>query len=93
MKLSCRNVLRLSTMAFVLLSSTSVFAVDWYVKTTGNNAALGTSWATALQTISQAVLNSNDGDIIYVEGGTYIEQVEIVNKTLTIQEAKMLVPV
>lgn len=85
MKLSCRNVLRLSTMAFVLLSSTSVFAVDWYVKTTGNNAALGTSWATALQTISQAVLNSNDGDIIYVEGGTYIEQVEIVNKTLTIQ--------
>ena len=85
MKLSCRNVIRLFTMAFVLLLSTSVFAVDWYVKTTGNNGNSGASWATAFQTISQAVSSSNDGDIIYVEGGTYTEQVEILNKTLTIQ--------
>lgn len=85
MKLSCRNVIRLFTMAFVLLSSTSVFAVDWYVKTTGNNGNNGSSWATAFLTISQAVLSSNNGDIIYVEGGTYTEQVEIENKTLTIQ--------
>jgi len=72
-------------MAFVLLLSTSVFASNWYVKTTGNNGNSGASWALAFQTISQAVLSSNDGDFIYVEGGTYIEQVEIVNKTLTIQ--------
>ena len=85
MKLSCRNLIRLFTMAFVLLSSTSVFAVDWYVKTTGNNGNSGASWATAFLTISQAVVSSNNGDIIYVEGGTYIEQVEIENKTLTIQ--------
>ena len=85
MKLSCRNVIRLFTMAFVLLLSTSVFATDWYVKTTGNNGNSGASWATAFQTISQAVSSSNDGDIIYVEGGTYTEQVEILNKTLTIQ--------
>lgn len=85
MKLSYRNLMRLFTMAFVLLLSTSVFASNWYVKTTGNNGNSGASWATAFLTISQAVLSSNDGDIIYVEGGTYIEQVEIVNKTLIIQ--------
>ena len=59
------------TMAFVLLLSTSVFATQWYVKTTGSNGNSGASWATAFQTISQAVSSSNDGDIIYVEGNIY----------------------
>ena len=85
MKQSFRNVIRILCMISFLSFSTSAFARDWYVKTTGNNAALGDNWTNALQTISQAIVNANDFDIIIVAGGTYTEQVEIVNKTLTIQ--------
>jgi Secretion system C-terminal sorting domain len=78
MKQSFRNVIRILSVISVLLFSTSAFAVNFYVKTTGNNASAGTAWGTAFQTISYAISRSNDGDIISVEGGTYTEQLEIV---------------
>ena len=64
MKQSFRNVIRILCMISFLSFSTSAFARDWYVKTTGNNAALGDNWTNALQTISQAIVNANDFDII-----------------------------
>ena len=78
MKQSFRNVIRILSVISVLSFSTSAFAVNFYVKTTGNNASVGTGWGTAFQTISYAISRSNNGDIIYVEGGTYTEQLEIV---------------
>ena len=78
MKQSFRNVIRILSVISVLSFSTSAFAVNFYVKTTGNNASAGTGWGTAFQTISYAISRSNDGDIISVEGGTYTEQLEIV---------------
>lgn len=84
MKQSFRNVIRILCMISFLSFSTSAFAVNWYVKTTGNNANSGNSFANALQTISEAIVKANDADIIYVEGGTYTEQVEIVGKSLSI---------
>ena len=84
MKQSFRNVIRILCMISFLSFSTSAFAVNWYVKTTGNNANSGNSWANALQTISSAIVKANDADNIYVEGGTYTEQVEIVGKSLSI---------
>ena len=84
MKQSFRNVIRILCMISFLSFSTSALAVNWYVKTTGNNVNSGNSWANALQTISEAIVKANDADIIYVEGGTYTEQVEIVGKSLSI---------
>ena len=84
MKQSFRNVIRILCMISFLSFSTSAFAVNWYVKTTGNNANSGNSFANALLTISEAIVKANNADIIYVEGGTYTEQVEIVGKSLSI---------
>ena len=46
-------------------------AVNWYVATNGNNAAAGTNWATAKQTIQAAVDAAEAGDVVWVSNGTY----------------------
>ncbi len=47
------------------------FAATYYVSPTGNNAAAGTSTATAWKTIQFAINMANDGDVINVMAGTY----------------------
>lgn len=47
------------------------FAATYYVSPTGNNAAAGTSTATAWKTIQFALNMANDGDVINVMAGTY----------------------
>ena len=84
MKQSFRNVIRILCMISFLSFSTSAFAVEWFVKTTGTDSGPGNNWTNAFRTISYAITRANDADIIYVEGGTYTEQVEIVNKSLSI---------
>ena len=44
---------------------------DWYVASDGNDAADGTSWATAKQTIQAAVDLARAGDTVWVSNGVY----------------------
>jgi hypothetical protein len=57
--------------ALTILSATAVCADTVYVAPDGNDAADGTSWATAKQTIQAAVNAASDGDTVLVTNGTY----------------------
>lgn len=43
----------------------------WYVKTNGNDAAAGTSWASAFATVQKAIDTAASGDEIWIAHGTY----------------------
>ena len=86
MRIRSSTLLRLWAFALLIVASNTMFAANWYVKTTGNNANNGSTWATAKASIQEMVSSSNvsNGDIIFIEGGIYTEQVVIGNKSLTL---------
>jgi hypothetical protein len=86
MRISSGTLLRLWAFALLIVASNSMFAANWYVKLTGNNANNGSTWANAKSSIHQMVNSPNvsNGDIIFIEGGIYIEQVVIGNKSVTL---------
>jgi len=50
-----------------------VFATPYYVATSGDDTQAGTSWATALRTISNGVAQATTaGDMVVVSNGTYV---------------------
>lgn len=51
----------------------------YYVATNGNDTETGTSTGKAWRTLSHAVNMINGGDTLYVRGGTYREQVEVIS--------------
>ena len=53
------------------LSAGSALATDWHVATNGNDAADGTTWATAKLTIQAAVDAAGDGDTVWASNGVY----------------------
>lgn len=67
----------------------SSFAATWYVKEAangGSDGAAGTSWAVAFATVQKAVdVSAASGDIIYVAKGTYLAQIYINEKSVTIE--------
>lgn len=86
MRIRSGSLLRLWAFALLIVASNTMFAANWYVKTTGNNANNGSTWTTAKASIQEMVSSSNvsNGDIIFIEGGIYTEQVVISNKSLTL---------
>jgi hypothetical protein len=64
---------------FALGLPTLASAATIYVKTSGNDAGLGNSWASAKKTVQAAVNAASEGDEIWVAAGTYAEHVK--NKT------------
>jgi alkaline phosphatase len=62
------------------------FAVtyDWCVKPDGSDAADGKTWDTAFATISHAISEANDNDVIGVAEGTYYENINFGGKDITI---------
>lgn len=58
---------------FTLLGSTEVQAATYYVATTGNDSNPG-SLAQPFGTFRQAISKLQPGDILYIRGGTYTEQ-------------------
>lgn len=60
-------------------------ATTYYVSTSGSDANNGTSLATPLRTIRQALSKAlSNGDIIYVSSGTYVETVSIGQSGITL---------
>jgi len=49
----------------------------WYVRTVGNDANAGTSWAAAKATLTGALLAARGGDEVWVAEGTYTENLRV----------------
>jgi len=61
-------------------------AINYYVATNGNDEAVGTSWAAALKTISNAVSRAVNGDAVFLSNGTHNIAAEIIlTKGITLQ--------
>jgi parallel beta-helix repeat protein len=69
-----RSGIILTVLAFFLLPA-DVFGATLYVKTTGNDANPGTSWAAAKKTVQAAINAANALDEIWVAAGTYNEHI------------------
>lgn len=65
-------IIFISFLIFYFLLPGKIFALDYYVSTTGNNSNPGTIDLPFL-TISYAVTQLSPGDILYIRGGTYAE--------------------
>lgn len=55
----------------VIQAASPIYSVNWHVATNGSDAAAGTNWATAKQTIQAAVDEAGDGDTVWVSNGVY----------------------
>ncbi|HMP97959.1 MAG TPA: hypothetical protein PKA51_13635, partial [Kiritimatiellia bacterium] len=58
-------------MAILIAVPYGAHAATFYVRTNGNDAAAGTNWLTAKQTIQAAVDLAVNGDTVLVSNGTY----------------------
>jgi len=64
----------------------SVFAATWYVKSDGNDANSGATWALAKKTIQAGVDVASGGDTVLVTNGTYVLTNQIsISKSITVQ--------
>jgi Right handed beta helix region len=62
-----------------LLTAFSAQAANYYVRPSGSNTNNGTSYATAFQTVQQALSTASGASTIYVEAGTYKERLQWTN--------------
>ena len=56
----------------------------YYVKPDGSNGSNGQSWDTAFQTISYAISQAQNGDLIEVAEGTYEESIDFAGKSIVV---------
>lgn len=78
-------------LAGLLLGSTTLFAQQTiYVSTTGDNAQTGAEGA-PVQTITTAMDKAQDGDIIQIATGTYVENLAVSKKLTFVGEKDVIV--
>ena len=67
-----------------MVLSAYICGATYYVATNGNDNAAGTSWATALATVTNGVVRAGNGDTVLLSNGVYKlnSRVIITNKTL-----------
>ena len=73
------SISKLFLTVFLLFSFFSFSQTTYYVSKSGSNSNNGTSINTPFLTISHAISQISAGDIIYIRGGTYHENVQIDN--------------
>ena len=78
--------IRAWVMGWVLIAACAapVGATDWFVATNGSDAAAGTNWATAKQTIQAGVDAATNGSTVWVSNGTYVG-LATVNKGIAVR--------
>jgi len=69
--LSYRLLCPVLLLAVLIAFPHGTLAATFYVKTNGNDAAVGTNWVTAKRTIQAAVNLAVNGDTVLVSNGTY----------------------
>ncbi len=57
----------------------------WYVKTTGDDDNDGQSWSNAFRTIQVAIDSAIDQDTVYVDEGTYYENINFRGKNIIVR--------
>ena len=70
-RLTPRPFRLLCTLLVLFISTTAIGQTTYYVRTTGSDAADGTSWSTAFLTLQKALVTAQSGDQIWVATGTY----------------------
>lgn len=81
-----RTFLALVAATGLALAPATWAASEYFVRTDGSDAAAGTSWGEALQTISNALNKASASDTITVSNGTYVLTTALtVNKALTLR--------
>jgi len=78
-RISGWRVLLLALLSLLLwaFAADGAFAMRYYVKPTGSDAELGTSWMAAFQTLTKAVSVAVTGDDVWVAQGTYAESATV----------------
>ena len=82
---------RVLTILCCVVLAWSASATTWYVRTDGEDAADGKSWATAQESIRLGIDNCKPGDTLYVGEGTYFEGIVLKDGITVIGMGKVIV--
>ncbi|MBN1898486.1 MAG: right-handed parallel beta-helix repeat-containing protein, partial [Spirochaetes bacterium] len=66
---------------FFLIYPFSSKAINYYIKTNGDNTSGGTFWTNAWETIGYAASNVSTGDVVIISNGIYRENISIISNS------------
>ncbi|MBX3743973.1 MAG: right-handed parallel beta-helix repeat-containing protein [Verrucomicrobiae bacterium] len=64
----------------IVLLVPSASAAIWHVRSTGSDAASGSSWTSAKRSVAAALAQSSEGDEVWVAAGIYFERIALQNE-------------